>query len=58
MGEGATDSAKTQKGNELYSHIQRLEMIYADLCLRQVPLPNRQIISTQMFIVGGVWECE
>lgn len=55
MGEGATDSAKTQKGNELYSHIQRLEMIYAE---RQVPLPNRQIISTQMFIVGGVWECE
>lgn len=25
---------------------------------RQVPLPNRLIISTQMFIVGGLWECE
>lgn len=30
-------------------------MIYAT---RQVPLPNRLIISTQMFIVGGLWECE
>lgn len=29
MGEGATDSAKTQKGNDLFSHIQRQEMIYA-----------------------------
>lgn len=54
MGEGATDSAKIQKGNDLFSHIQGREMIYA----RQVFPLNRRIISMQMYVVGclgGVW---